>query len=88
MSTFNNSEIFDKVCKSGWVVLVHHFETVTGSRPICLANHRFVLPASANVPLILFSFFIANKLMLDANILKYIEKQTFLNWKFDYCHRI
>lgn len=33
MLTFSNSEIFASVCKSGWVVFVHHLETVTGSLP-------------------------------------------------------
>ena len=55
-SVFNISAIFCKVYKSGWEVLVHHFETVTGSLPNCSASHLPVYPVSANTAFILFSF--------------------------------
>lgn len=57
MSIFKISEIFCNVYKSGWEVLVHHLETVTGSLPNCSASHLPVWPVSANTAFILFSFF-------------------------------
>lgn len=57
VSIFNNSAIVLIVYKSGWEVLVHHLETVTGSLPNCSASHLPVWPVSANTAFILFSFF-------------------------------
>ena len=65
------SAIFERVDKSGCEVLVHHLETVTGSLPTFSASQIFVLPASANAPLILFNFFHCCELTLDANLINY-----------------
>lgn len=62
ISIFNKSDILDNVCKSGWVVFVHHFEMVTGSLPSCSANHLLVWPASASTALSLFKFSMDNKI--------------------------
>lgn len=51
-----SSAILERVYKSGWEVLVHHLETVTGSLPNCSASHLPVCPVSANTAFILFSF--------------------------------
>ena len=39
LSTFKISDTFYNVYKSGWDVLVHHLDTVTGSLPNCSASH-------------------------------------------------
>ena len=41
--TSNNSDMRFSVAKSGWVVLVHHLETVVWFTPNCSANHLLVL---------------------------------------------
>ncbi len=69
ISTPSNSDIRDRVCKSGCVVFVHHFEIVTGSFPSCSASHLFVWPASASTALSRFRFAIFNLLTLNANII-------------------
>ena len=56
VSTFKIRDISYNVCKSGWEVLVHHLETVTGSLPNCSASHLPVWPVSAKTAFILFSF--------------------------------
>lgn len=55
-STPSNTAISESVYKSGWEVLVHHLETVTGSLPSCSASHLPVWPVSAKTAFILFSF--------------------------------
>ena len=70
-------EIFCRVYRSGWVVLVHHFDTVTGSLPNCSASHLPVCPVSASTAFILLIFCrsafasITNKLNSNANLLIY-----------------
>lgn len=70
-------EIFCRVYRSGWVVLVHHFDTVTGSLPNCSASHLPVCPVSASTAFILLIFCrstfasITNKLIPNANLLIY-----------------
>ena len=83
ISIFNKSDIFDKVCKSGWVVFVHHLEMVTGSLPSCSANHLLVRPASASTALSLFKFSMNNKIKfwckfnkLSRNNYQYPEKSS------------
>ena len=84
-------EIFCRVYRSGWVVLVHHFDTVTGSLPNCSASHLPVCPVSASTAFILLIFCrstfasITNKLIPTANLLIYSTtiyvKNMFLNIK-------
>ena len=40
MSTFSNSAILAKVSTVGWTELEHHLDTVAGSFPNCIYNHR------------------------------------------------
>lgn len=76
MSTLRASAILARVCKSGWLVFVHHLETVTGSLPTCSASYRFVLPASAKAPLILFNLSMFIIIMFGANILIFFETKS------------
>lgn len=91
MGALRTVEIFCRVYRSGWVVLVHHFETVTGSLPNCSASHLPVCPVSASTAFILLIFCrstfasITNKLIPNANLLIYSTtiyvKNMFLNIK-------
>ena len=77
MGALRTVEIFCRVYRSGWVVLVHHFDTVTGSLPNCSASHLPVCPVSASTAFILLilcrSAFasITNKLISNTNLLIY-----------------
>lgn len=77
MGVLRTVEIFCRVYRSGWVVLVHHFETVTGSLPNCSASHLPVCPVSASTAFIRLIFCrsafasITNKLNSNANLLIY-----------------
>lgn len=42
MPILSFSAIRFKVCKSGWLTLVHHLETVEGFLPNSAANHLLV----------------------------------------------
>ena len=74
-SIFSRSEISFKVYKSGWEVLVHHLETVTGSLPNCSG----AICQCDRFPLILLLFYLVfdvlflsplnNKLNLNANLI-------------------
>lgn len=91
MGVLRTVEIFCRVYRSGWVVLVHHFETVTGSLPNCSASHLPVCPVSASTAFIRLIFCrsafasITNKLIPNANLLIYnttiYAKNMFLNIK-------
>ena len=91
MGVLRTVEIFCRVYRSGWVVLVHHFDTVTGSLPNCSASHLPVCPVSASTAFILLIFCrstfasITNKLIPNANLLIYSTtiyvKNMFLNTK-------
>ena len=91
MGALRTVEIFCRVYRSGWVVLVHHFDTVTGSLPNCSASHLPVCPVSASTAFILLIFCrstfasITNKLIPNANLLIYSTtiyvKNMFLNIK-------
>lgn len=48
MSTSSSSEISANVFKSGWILLVHHFDTVAWSFPNCSASHLFVFWCSTS----------------------------------------
>ncbi|EJX02077.1 hypothetical protein EVA_09819 [gut metagenome] len=54
MFTPSTSAILDSIVRSGWIVLVHHLETVALSRPTWFANHFPVLPVSARTAFIRF----------------------------------
>ena len=77
MGALRTVEIFCRVYRSGWVVLVHHFDTVTGSLPNCSASHLPVCPVSASTAFIRLIFCrsafasITNKLIPNANLLIY-----------------
>ena len=51
MSTSRTLAIFVKVSMLGWLVLVHHLETVASSLPSCSANHLLVRFVSASTTL-------------------------------------
>lgn len=74
MSTSSNSATRVKVYRSGWLVLVHHFDTVAGSLSSCSASHLLVRSVSANTALIRFirSILISIYLILNAKIIEII----------------
>lgn len=55
MSTSRSLAIAKKVSMLGWVVLVHHFDTVAGSFPSVSANHLLVFSFSTKTTLSLFT---------------------------------
>lgn len=77
--TFKIEDISFNVYKSGWEVLVHHLETVTGPLPNCSASHFPVCPVSANTAFIRFNLshsvfvYIIDLLNLNANLVIIFE---------------
>ena len=75
MSIFNNSAFFFNVYKSGWVVFVHHLETVAGFTPSSSDSHFPVLLCSVRTTFILFRFnFIVKRFTFNAKIVLFICK--------------
>lgn len=77
----SSSAILSSVGKVGWVMLLHHFDTVTGVTPSCPASHTPVLSFSTSTSFKRFNFFLSifKNLNSGANIANIIEKMTNLS---------
>ena len=71
MSISKRHAILSSVESVGWVMLLHHFDTVTGDTPNCSANQTPVRFFSTNTNFSLFK-----SLLPMFNILKYYAKKT------------
>lgn len=71
------------VAKSGWVVLVHHLETVVWLTPNCSASHLLVLFFFTNTNFNWFkSSTVFQFIALDANLVIFFEQATIQNQLF------
>lgn len=74
-STSSMSAILSSVCNDGWVVLLHHFESVTGETPSSCANHFAVLFFSTKTSFNLFKSLLSmiNQLNFRAKLFPFFE---------------
>ena len=69
------SAILSSVCSDGWVVLLHHFDSVTGETPSSCANHFAVLFFSTKTSFNLFKSLLSmiNQLNFRAKLFPFFE---------------